>query len=150
MKAWRPAKLHRIAVTTAAVSILTVVIRAASADAQISFDRDFASFWQTFRKATLERDWKTLTQMCNFPVTVKGVLDRDPVYRVNRGEFPRVFDQFLSEGVISPNEQLDFIRKTRTLADDGRPARRVGNMIFRRTPKGWLLHTFYMEYTSDS
>ena len=111
--------------------------------------QDFSTFWQAFRKATLEKDWRRLSEMCNFPVTVRGELDSDPVYRVGRRDFPKMFGQFLREGVFSPNEELNFIRKATGLEDDGRPARRVDDMIFRKTHKGWLLDTFYMQYTLD-
>jgi hypothetical protein len=125
------------------------MIGASLGDANLPSNQDFGAFWQVFRKAVLTRNWQMLTQMCNFPVTVKGVLDRDPVYRVGRREFPKVFDQFLREGVFSANEELEYIRKTAKLTDSGRSVQRVGDMLFRKTDRGWLLDTLYMQYTSD-
>jgi hypothetical protein len=149
MKAHAPARIGKAVVIIVVFCMSSLMLGVSPGDTKPRSNEDFSFFWQVFRKAALKEDWQMLTQMCNFPVTVKGVLDRDPVYRVGRRDFPRVFHQFLREGVFSPNEEFEFIRKTTTLADDGRPARRVGDMIFRRTDRGWLLDTFYMEYTSE-
>jgi hypothetical protein len=112
--------------------------------------QDFNQFWSIFRNATLHRDWQKLEGLTNFPLTLKGELDRDPIRRVGRREFPRIFDRFLKEGVFSPNEQVEFIRKTTTIqtAADSEDKRRVGDMVFKKTGKAWRLDTLYMQYTS--
>jgi hypothetical protein len=143
------ASVEKLAIQLAIFGIVYLMLQTGSAETHSTRNQDFSVFWQVFRKAALDKNWQMLEQMCHFPVTVKGVLDRDPVYHVSRQKFSRFFDRFLREGVFSPNEELEFIRKTPTLVDDGRPARRVDDMIFRRTDKGWLLDTFYMQYTSD-
>jgi hypothetical protein len=116
-----------------------------------SAQQEFSRFWLTFRSATLQRDWQKLEYLTSFPLTIRGELDRDPVRRVRRREFQKVFDGFLKEGVFSRNEQMEFIRKTITIqsGEDSLAARRVGDMIFRKTVKGWRLDTLYMQYNSD-
>jgi hypothetical protein len=100
--------------------------------------------------ATLERDWRKLEKLVSFPLIVKGVLDRDPIHRVGRREFPTIFDRFLKQGVFSPSEQLELIRRTATPPSTwagSQHVRRVGDMIFEKTDQGWRLHTLYMEYS---
>jgi hypothetical protein len=141
--------MGRTMLSIAAFCIIRLTIQPALASSEPGRGGDFGVFWQKFRGAVLEKNWQMLGQMCNFPVTVKGVLDSDPVYRIGRREFPKVFDRFLREGVFASNEELEFIRNSTKFVDDGRSARRVDEMIFRKTAKGWLLDTFYMQYTSD-
>jgi hypothetical protein len=90
--------------------------------------------------------------MCNFPITVRGELDGDPVFRVGRRDFPRIFAQYLKQGVFSANEELEFIRRTTAVPNEhhmSERVRRVGDMIFRNTDKGWLLDTLYLQSTLD-
>jgi len=112
--------------------------------------QDLNELWSVFRSAALEKDWKKLEELTNFPLRVRGELDRDRTRRVDRREFSKVFDRFLREGVFSPHEQLDFIRKTTSIdmAANSRDTCRIGDMIFKRTSSGWRLHTLYM-HTSD-
>lgn len=142
-------RMGKAIVVVVALCATPLMIGVSAGDTKLGSKQDFGAFWQVFRAAVLEKKWQVLTQMCNFPVTVKGVLDHDPVYQVDRRKFPKVFDQFLREGVFSANEELEYIKKTSKLTDDGRPLRRVGDMLFRKTDRGWLLDALYMQYTSD-
>jgi hypothetical protein len=135
-----------------AFCVITVALWIRSIGGELPPERqEFNQFWSTFRQATLQRDWRKLEELASFPLTVRGVLDRDPIRRVGRDEFPRIFDRFLKEGVFSANEQLEFIRRTTTVgtAAHSRDNSRVGDMVFKKTASGWHLHTLYLQYTLD-
>jgi len=112
---------------------------------------ELQQFWSTFRNAVIERNWSTLEDLTNFPVLVRGELDRDPVHQVRRSEFRTVFERFLKEGVFSPGEQLKLIRSTTTIQAESNSGElcRVGDMVFRKTAKGWRLSRLYMQYSLD-
>jgi hypothetical protein len=89
--------------------------------------------------------------MTRFPITIKGILDSDPVRRIGRNDFDREFREFLKQGVFSKNEELEFIRRTESITgglDEGRDQVRVGDMLFERRVNRWSLDTLYMQYTS--
>jgi hypothetical protein len=112
---------------------------------------ELKQFWIPFRKAALQSDWRILEGLTNFPLIVRGELHRDPILRIRRSEFPTVFQRFLKEGVFSPNEQLEVIRSNSTIqtAASSDVTCRVGDMIFKKTDKGWRLHALYMQYSLD-
>jgi hypothetical protein len=112
---------------------------------------DLKQFWLAFRRATLEKDWQKLEDLTSFPLTIRGELDRDPIRRVSRRDFPKIFDRFLKQGVFSPNEQLEFIRNTTTIdtAVDSGGICRIGDMIFKKAAAGWRLDTLYMQSSLD-
>lgn len=95
---------------------------------------ELKQFWSTFRKAALRSDWRKLEDLTSFPLIVRGELDRDPVIRVGRSQFPKVFQRFLKEGVFSPNEQLEIIRSTTTpeTAMSSDVTCRIGDMILEK------------------
>jgi len=112
---------------------------------------DFSAFWQNFRAASLKKDWAALARMTTFPLTTKGVLDRDPVHHVSRREFTKVFGTFLAEEAFPEGSQLEFIRRTTHAThppDSNAEVVRVGDMVFRRIKGNWRLDTLFMQYTS--
>src|SRR5581483_2249157 len=142
-----PASNARMAVICAIGLTLCVGLVAA----QPPQESDLKQFWSTFRSAVLQKDWSTLEDLTNFPVLVRGELDRDPVHQVRRSEFRTVFERFLKEGVFSPGEQLKLIRSTTTIEAESNSGElcRVGDMVFRKTAKGWRLSRLYMQYSLD-
>ena len=122
--------------------VITVVAGELSRDNQ-----GFAEFWSRFRTATLENDWKELEHLTSFPLTIRGELDRDPIRHASRSDFQKTFDRFLREGVFSSNEQFEIIRKTTTIEVSAlcKDTCRIGDMIFKKTAKGWRLNTLYMQ-----
>jgi hypothetical protein len=114
-------------------------------------DPDLNRVWIAFRNAALQQDWSKLEEITNFPLIVRGELDQDPIFRIDRSKFPTIFERFLKEGVFSPNEQLQVIRNTTTIKVDAnsRDRCRIGDMVFKRTAKGWRLYTLYMQYSLD-
>jgi hypothetical protein len=112
---------------------------------------DFDSFWHRFRAVALTKDWDALAAVTAFPLTTRGVLDRDPVYHVNRTEFKKVFRTFLAEWAIPGGNQLGFIRSITDVSQrkgTSTDTVRIGDMIFRRVKGKWRLDTLYMQYTS--
>jgi hypothetical protein len=110
--------------------------------------QEFTKFWSRFRRVTLEKDWKELQDLTTFPLNVRGELDSAPIHQASRRQFSKIFDRFLRDGVFSANEQLEIIRKTTTrhVAAECNDTCRVGDMIFKKTRKGWRLDTLYMQY----
>jgi hypothetical protein len=125
-----------------ALSVICIVVATGFAHSRPLHSQDFDDFWRVFRKTALEKDWRKLAVMTRFPLTVKGILDRDPVRLVDKREFANVFDEFLRQGVFSENEELEFIRKTTAIPKqigESLDERRVGDMVFKKTDRGWLL-----------
>jgi hypothetical protein len=141
-----------IKVTFAVFCIVNVACRMGFATTEpMPVRGDLNQFWLVFRRATLEKDWQKVKELTSFPLTVRGELDGDPIQRVGRAKFSKIFDRFLKEGVFSPNEQLEFIRNTTTIdsAVSSGDMCRIGDMIFKRTATGWRLNTLYMQSGSN-
>ncbi len=138
-------------IKVAVICSINLIWCIALADTQSSEQSELKQFWGAFRNAALQQDWSKLEEFTNFPLIVRGELDQDPIFRIDRGKFPIIFERFLKEGVFSPNEQLHVIRNTTTIKVDAnsRDRCRIGDMVFKRTAKGWRLYTLYMQDSLD-
>lgn len=108
-------------------------------------------FWNAFRIAALATDTASLVSMASFPLNIKGVLDSDPIVHVARKKFGAVFIAFLGQwdgvvGVARKSERdviLECVDAHVLLS--GGEYMRVGGMEFKKTKRGWLLVSLYLD-----
>ncbi|MCL2130972.1 MAG: hypothetical protein FWH36_00735 [Lentimicrobiaceae bacterium] len=120
---------------------------------------DFLPFWIEYREAVLEMDTNKLIKITNFPLTVKGYEDNDPVLKVSINDFFFIFDIFLNTGggVLDINNlddlamnNLDFIKRSlnaeHTLRyEQNSNYQRIGDQVFEKIEGKWILTLIYTD-----
>jgi hypothetical protein len=113
---------------------------------------DFVAYWHELRRALSSANSEAVAQLAEFPFTVRGEMDSDPVQRIERGAFPDVLRRLLAQDVgLSPKPESlsQYLARTPdppANALQGRTAR-VATMEFELLPGGWR---FVGAYLGDS
>jgi hypothetical protein len=110
---------------------------------------DFISYWRELRPALLAANAEAVARLTNFPFTVRGELDDDPVRTIERPAFPAILRQLLAQDVgLSPEpEPLSrYLKRVDTVppsAVAGKVAR-VASMQFALGSDGWRFVGAYL------
>lgn len=115
---------------------------------------DFTTFWKTFREAVLSSDTAQLIGLTAFPLKYRGTLDGDPVIKISKEQFGKVFSLFLKQwnGLdLEGSTELDYIKKTANSNEQSNEKQiRMGNMVFYQKDGKWKLGFLYLnEETID-
>lgn len=110
---------------------------------------DFNSYWRELRPALLAANAESVARLTEFPFTVRGELDDDPVRSIERPAFPGILRQLLAQDVgLSPEpEPLSrYLKRTETVPPSAvtGTAARVASMQFALGSDGWRFVGAYL------
>lgn len=116
------------------------------------FASEAQEFWSQFRTAFLAKDLNKLQHYADFPLTLNGTSDEDPIIKLNKNKFQNCFKHLFNKdtGLSSkPETHLDHA-KTQTIINtklnpDLANSFRVGDMTFQKKGKDYKLTIFYLE-----
>lgn len=112
-----------------------------------STNESFKNFWQTFRRAVLDRDTNTLISLTTFPIETRGPMDSDAIVSYSKTNFTKVFDLYLLQGSgLEEGSELDYIKKVDIpdTSDYSAESARIGNLQFSYQNKRWSLTFIYL------
>jgi len=113
---------------------------------------NFQEYWNIFRESVVKFDTTKLFELCNFPITIKGDQDEEPVVRLNKNNFSTFFKFFLKREVYKKNFQhmtnLDFIKREQIANksfgyQETEYWARVGDLEFAIVNNHWRLSLIY-------
>ena len=117
-----------------------------------SLHRDIDVFWKDFKNAVINSDSVRLSQLVDFPLETRGVLDTDPIVKYEKGQFMRLFKAFLKQptGINANLNETEFGLIKRTERLDSIQGTRLGGMEFNKVKGQWkltLIYVFAMDTT---
>lgn len=121
-------------------------------------EKDFAVFWERFRRAALDNNMEELKKRTVFPLKTRGIMDDSPVLFFNEKEFETMFPLFLKSptGLNVDNfdeTQADYIAGHKIIIfnpyknpmmNDNKTAT-VASMEFENGENGWKLVFLYLD-----
>lgn len=119
---------------------------------------NFLQFWSDFRLSVIESDSLRILNYINFPLNVFGREDKDPVYKINKNDFPLIFNYFLSNkgdsyNSINYNSNLDFIKSFQNIESYieyiySTDFHMIEDMVFQKIKGKWKLTFIYLNTKS--
>ena len=108
-------------------------------------DTSFVTFWSTFHKDLIAKNYKSLSSKTQFPLKAKGQLDYDTVDKYAIRDFEKVFSSFLSAQVHTNGSTRHDKFKTYKLeaGDKTNTSVRIDNMVFEKIKGKWWLTLIY-------
>ena len=113
---------------------------------------DFSVYWRELRAALLSADPESASRWAEFPFTVRGEMDDDPVRQIERAGFADIVRRLLAQDVglsAEPEPLSRYLQRFPSPPADavtGTTAR-VASMEFDLRPEGWR---FVGAYLGDS
>ena len=139
-------------VVAAVVLPLAVSVSCAGQPSSAGSTAELQKFWTEFRAAALEGNMDKVASLTQFPFTVRGVLDSDPVQALDHAAFLPMFAKLLAQDPglkAEPETMRDLIERTKALSDkalgDGGRTARLGTFVFARTGGQWRFTRAYVE-----
>ncbi len=114
-------------------------------------DKSFDAYWPTFRKAVLALDVAALDSLTQYPVSVRGTLDSDPVRKIPKSKIIATLKQYLplDGGVGDGTHQQQIENRTVILLKDyeySSPGNmRIGDMQFKKVKGKWKFYFMYLD-----
>ena len=117
-----------------------------------AFAADRQSFWFSFRKAFLKKDFRALATMSSFPVEVLGMADSDPVLRLDEKSFKPCFLQIYrrDSGMSEKGETHEaYVRRVKKVPAIEKGSQfRMGDLQFQSVHGTFKLIRIYLD-TAD-
>ena len=111
---------------------------------------DLQKFWSVFRDAALKNDITKLEKLTKFPVAIHGMMDDDPIIKIEKKLFFKNINIVLSQdpgdpSTGSPETSLDLFKRTKEIKDLGGLAH-IGDFEFHKVDGYWWLVRLYISY----